>query len=137
DLPRGVAEWTQTEEGTDAVFAEYRLCVRRSRQHLAFGRPGRAGGENPRQHSSHLFRRCRAVAICSQSRASAGKFCAQRGAQFKAQLTKVARASSLACGQVSQARGMRYFRFTAAMVVPCSPANTQPPRPPQNFPPIL
>ena len=86
DLPRGVAEWTQTEKGTDAVFAEYRLRVRRSRQHLAFGRPGRAGGENARQHSPHLFRRCRAVAICSQSRASAGEFCAQRGAQFKAQL---------------------------------------------------
>src|SRR6266576_1300294 len=89
DLLRRVDEWTQTEDGTDAIFAEYGLRVRGSRQHLAFGRPGRAGGENARQHSPHLFRRCRAVAICSQSRASAGEFCAQREAQFKAQLIRL------------------------------------------------
>ena len=60
-----LAEWTQTEESADAVFAEYRLRVRRGGQHMAFGRPGGAGGENARQHSTHLLRRCRAVAICS------------------------------------------------------------------------
>src|SRR6266568_6395881 len=145
DFPRGVAEWTQTEEGTDVVFAEYRLRVRRSRQHLAFGRPGGAGGENARQHSPHLFRRCRAVAICSQSRASAGEFCAQRGAQFKAQLSEIAAAVATALWAVGLGRkrpesgtGHRpVATVTEATAFPCSPAHTRPPPPQQNFPLIL
>ena len=122
-----------------------RLRVRRGRQHMAFGRPGRTGSENARQHSAHLFRRCRAMAICAQSRTASSEFCAQRAAQFEAPLGGIARgyvttalyrhaARSNTPG--AQRRSER-LQLNEAMVVPCSPAHTQGLRRQQNFPPIL
>ena len=52
-----------------------RLRLRGRRRHLAFGRSGRTGGDDPRHDPADLFRRCRRAALPAQSRQAARQFC--------------------------------------------------------------
>ena len=63
------------------VRAEFRLRLRRRHRYLAFGRSGRAGSEDPRQHLAYLFRRSGGVAIVPQSRQAIRQFRPQRSPQ--------------------------------------------------------
>ena len=71
--------WAEGE--TDDLCAEHRLRLRGRHRYLALGRSGRPRGQNPRQHSLDLFRRCRRAAFPAQPRQAAGQFHRQRNPQ--------------------------------------------------------
>ena len=50
-LPRAAARRQHAQAHADEVLAQYRLRLRGRRGHLAFGRSGRTGGEDPRTRS--------------------------------------------------------------------------------------
>ncbi len=59
DLPRPAARRQHAQAHPDEVLAEHRLRLRGGRQHLAFGRPDRTGGQDPRFDPADLLRRLR------------------------------------------------------------------------------
>src|SRR5262249_31907319 len=77
-LPRALAGRQSAQADADEILAQYRLRLCGRRGHLAFGRHGRAGGQDPGFDPSHLFRRCRAAALPAQSRQANRQFPAQR-----------------------------------------------------------
>ena len=74
------------------LCAKHRLRLRRGHRYLALGRSGRTRGQNPRQHSFDLFRRCWRAALPAQPRQAAGQFHRQRNPQSVALSTSVSRA---------------------------------------------